>query len=122
MAKLPDQMLNEHLRDEIRNIVRETVTDTVRELRKNGLLKRSDDVAYNEIGARLYEYYRSPSKDPEMGMALEKIKDDYYFPILPRYYEEKASYDWIAERFGCEISTVTRNKKRLCLKLFMLLQ
>ena len=42
----------------IKEIVKAAVVETVKELRKNGLLKRSDDVAYAEISERLFEYYR----------------------------------------------------------------
>lgn len=100
----------------------EVVRETVKELRKNGLLKRSDDVAYSEVSSRLYEYYRNPERDPEVGAALEMIKGDYYAKIIPDYYKEKMSFDWLAEEFDCELSTITRNKKRLCLKIFQLLQ
>ena len=101
--------------------VKEIVKTTVRELRKNGLLKRGDDVAYSEISERLFEYYQNPERDSEMAEALERIKSDYYFEIIPKYYSEKYTIDWIAEEFQCEISTVTRNKKRLCLRLFNML-
>ena len=63
--------------DQIREIIKSTVVETVRELRKNGLLKRSDDVAYAEISERLFEYYRAPEKDPAMEAALEKISGDF---------------------------------------------
>lgn len=113
MAKLPDEVLRE--------IIKSTVIETVLELRKNGLLKRSDDVAYAEISERLYEYYQKPEYDEQMAEALEKIKGDYYFDILPQYYKSKITIDWIADAYHCEVSTISRNKKRLCMRLFRLL-
>ena len=117
MAKLPEQMISEKV---IQELVKGTVKETVKELRKNGLLKRSDDVAYSEISERLFEYYRNPDRDEAMTEALSKVKSDYYFEIIPQYYSKKVTIDWIAEEFQCEISTITRNKKRLCLRLFQL--
>ena len=46
MAKLPDQLISEEV---IRELVRGAVKETIRELRKSGMLKQSDDVAYAEI-------------------------------------------------------------------------
>ena len=118
MAKLPEDMIAEEL---IQELVKGTVVETVKELRKNGLLKRSDDVAYSEISERLFEYYRNPDRDKAMTEALAKIEGDYYFEILPQFYRSKVTIDWIAEGYHCEVSTITRNKRRLCLKLFRLL-
>lgn len=94
------------------------VKETVRELRKTGYLKRSDDIAYSEISSRLFEYFKNPDSDPEVGKALESVKGDQYYNIIPRYYCDRLTIDWIAEEFHCEISTITRNKKRLCLKIY----
>ena len=107
--------------DFIKEIVKAAVVETVKELRKNGLLKRSDDVAYAEISERLFEYYRAPEKDPAMEAALDKISGDYYFPAIKMYYQNKLTIDWIAEDYHVEISTVSRNKKRLCLRLYRIL-
>lgn len=98
--------------------IKEIVKDTVLEMRRNGLLRRADDVAYSEISSQLFEYYKDPDAYPELQPILEIIKGDMYFDILPFYYRERYTIDVIAEVFGCEISTVTRNKKRLCLKVY----
>lgn len=117
MAKLPEQLFSEEV---IRELVAGAVKETIQELRRNGLLKRSDDVAYAEISERLFEYYRNPARDEAMKTALEKIKVDYYYNIIPQYYRNKMTIDWIAEDYHCEISTIARNKKRLCLRLYNL--
>lgn len=104
-----------------RNEIREIVIDTVKELRNSGLLRRQDDVAYAEMAARLFQYYLEPLLDRSMGEALQEIKQDYYFSILPEYYGKRTTIETIAEEYGCEISTITRNKKRLCLHLYQML-
>ncbi|MBR2561436.1 MAG: hypothetical protein IKF16_01375 [Lachnospiraceae bacterium] len=100
-------------RDEIRDVV----VETVKELRNSGLLRRQDDVAYAEMAVRLYEYYKAPDRDEKMGEALRKIHGDYYFRILPDFYWDQKTIEQIAASFDCEVSTITRNKKRLCLHL-----
>lgn len=117
---LLDLQANIEAQEEIQ--IGEIIRDTVKEMRQNGLLKRSDDVAYSEVASRLYEYYRNPERDPEVAAALERIREDYYAEIIPAYYKDKTSLDWLAEKYGCELSTITRNKKRICLKIYQLLQ
>ena len=94
------------------------VKATIDELRKSGYLKRSDDIAYSEVSARLFEYFKHPDSDPVINSALDRIKGDRYYSIITMYYRDRYTIDWIAESFGCEISTITRNKRRLCLKIY----
>lgn len=101
--------------------VKEIVIETVKELRNSGLLRRQDDVAYAETAARLFQYYLEPLHDRPMADALQEVRQDYYFGILPEYYGKRTTIEVIAEEYGCEISTVTRNKKRLCLRLYQIL-
>lgn len=99
---------------EVKFIVRETIS----ELKRKGYLKRSDDIAYSEISARLFEYFRNPESDPDIRKALQNVESDQYYKILTMYYRDRFTIDWIAEEFDCEISTIVRNKKRLCLKVY----
>ncbi len=100
------------------NEVKVIVKATIKELRKSGYLKRSDDIAYSEISARLFDYFKHPDSDPDIATALNGIKGDHYYKIIPMYYRDRVTIDWIAEEFNCEISTITRNKKRLCLRIY----
>lgn len=122
MAKLPEKLIGEQLKREIREIVEDTVRETVREMKKSGLLKRADDVAYSEISARLYDFFKEPERDPEMAAALETISGDYYAQSLRDYYEDHLSLDIIAVAYHCDLTTIKRNKKRLCLQLYKILQ
>ncbi|QUH18689.1 sigma-70 family RNA polymerase sigma factor [Alkaliphilus sp. B6464] len=45
--------------------------------------------------------------------ALNPIKDDPYFEIIPMKYFESKSREYIAEELYCDIRTVDRNKNRL---------
>ncbi len=105
------------LSHEMRQIIKQTVRETVVALRNDGLLRRADDVAYAEMSARLYQFYRDKQTEPEIESALAVIGKDAYFDILPLFFREKYTVEQISEIFGCDISTVTRNKKKLCLRL-----
>lgn len=121
MAKLPDQLIAEEV---ITEIVAGTVKETIKQLRRAGMLRSSNDAAYQEIGSRLASYYRAGAEDKEMDAALDRLaaEEPDYFGILPEYYREKTKIEDIGPLIGCDRSTVLRQKKRLCLRLFQLLQ
>lgn len=120
MAKLPDQLIAEEV---ITEIVAGTVRETIKQLRKSGMMRSWNDGAYQEIGSRLASYYRG-TEDKEMDAALDRLaaEEPDYFGILPEYYREKTKIEDIGPLIGCDRSTVLRQKKRLCLRLFQLLQ
>ena len=88
-------------RDEVKSIVIETIA----ELKRSGMLK---DNSYEEISKKL--------KDGKK-VDLTRIKDDPYFDIIQLYFRDGCTNEKIAELLGVDVSTVTRNKKRLCLML-----
>lgn len=100
--------------------IKEIVRLTVRECERERLLKRADDVAYSEIQARLFEYYKRPDKYPEIDRAVTALTADPKFEIVPRYYRDRIQLDQLAEMLGVDISTVAKNKKRLALEIYRL--
>lgn len=116
----------EELIDLLAVAVQMTVRETVAELRKSGFLRVNDTQAYKSIASQLYTFFSAISDgkdyDHKMTDALKSIRDDPYYLIIVLYYREKKTIEQIAEIFDCEISTITRNKKRLCLELYGFLQ
>ncbi|OXS26390.1 MAG: hypothetical protein BI182_08310 [Acetobacterium sp. MES1] len=53
--------------------------------------------------------------------ALGKLNDDPYYEIIPAKYFEIKTHEQIAEMFGKDISTITRNKSRLVNELKIIL-
>ena len=53
--------------------------------------------------------------------ALETIKDDPYYDVIPFKYWDGMTFDEIAERFECDEKTIRRNKSRLVNKLKIML-
>ena len=98
--------------DRERELVRQTVRETLQQLKKEGMLKSADDILYKEMTQRLFDYYRDGS-DPALGEAIDKLKKDDYFDIIPRYFSRMMSIEDLAGAYGCERSTIWRNKKRL---------
>lgn len=101
------------------DVIRLTVRETIAEMRKMGFLNRDERQAYKSVSRKLYAHFEDISAggdgDPEITEALDSMIDDDYFPVLLYYYEDRMTVEQIAEAYDCEVSTITRNKKRLCL-------
>lgn len=103
--------------DEERILVQEVIQMTIRELKRNGMLKEPRDTAYPEISARLRAFYKDGGTDEDMRRALAVLAGDKYSKIIPLYFDYGYTIEEIAEVYGVEVSTITRNKKRLCLRV-----
>lgn len=99
--------------DEIRTIVRVTIE----ELKRSGILKPYNETAYAEASEMLRAYFSGDS-DERIETALKHLERDPYYKILPLYYDYGYTIEKIAEHFEVEVSTIVRNKKRLCLAIY----
>lgn len=97
--------------------IRKVVSEVLDELIKRDMLRPSDKIAYSNVSDRLYDFYESGAKDYDVQTALKKIEADPYYMLIPLYFSELKTIDQLAEIFGVEVSTITRNKKRLCLAI-----
>ena len=103
---------------EIQRIIELTVEKTIAEFKKSGLLKDSENVAYSDASAILSSYYKMDKKEASITYAIQGIRFDPYARIIPMYYEQGKTLETIAEELGVDVSTVVRNKKRLCLAIY----
>lgn len=106
--------------EELKRYIDLVVGDAIKKLTDDGLIKRQTDIDYANVSKKLYEFYQGNHQE-EIGGAvrdgLEKLLDDPYFRILPLYYGQQVTIEKLAVEFGVDISTIVRNKKRLCLSL-----
>lgn len=98
--------------------VKRIVQLTIKEMRKQELLQDAESAAYKEISERLNAYYIG-IHDDDLQAALDEVKDDRYFDIITMFYFERYTVEQIAERLDVDVRTVSRNKKRLCLDIYM---
>lgn len=103
---------------EIQRIIELTVEKTIAGFKKSGLLKDTENVAYSDASAILSSYYKTDKKDASITYAIQGIRFDPYARIIPMYYEQGKTLETIAEELGVDVSTVVRNKKRLCLAIY----
>lgn len=104
-----------------REYIRQIVREVIAELNRNGLLITQDAHAYEKASEALKQYYQNKTPVAGLEKALSAIEDDPYFDIIPLYYARGYTNEKIAELLNVETSTVTRNKKRLCLALYKFL-
>ena len=89
------------------------VDKTVKALKNNNVLKNDDDVKYADISYMLIDYYQNGQNVPKIESALDAIKCDDYFEIIPMYYCDRLSIGEVAKHMNKDTSTIVRNKKRL---------
>lgn len=105
--------------------------DQIREIREFGLRGKSKSITSFEGGCGLIEVKTDAEKAEEkieaieasiavtrnfikiLDDAVDTLKDDQYYEIIPMRYFEKESMEEIAEHLYCDVSTVRRNKNRL---------
>lgn len=102
--------------EEIKKIVRMTV----KAMKKEGMTKNFSEVMYREMARRLYSHFNEEYSD-EVAKALNEVQKDMYFSIIPLYYGKRMTHEQIAEKMSVEVSTITRNKKRLCIEIYRLM-
>lgn len=105
--------------DQIVQIIKQTVGETIGQLRKQGLLRSASDLSYRKASEMLSSYYAEDGeRRRDVTEALKEFERDKYIKIIPLYYYYHYTLEEIAEEFDVEVSTISRNKKRLALAIY----
>ena len=104
--------------EEVKKYIDITVQRTIKEYKKNGILKESDNAVYADASEILASYYKGGKAEASITYAIQGQRFDPYFRIIPMYFEEGYTIEQVAEELGVDVSTVVRNKKRLCLAIY----
>lgn len=104
--------------DEVRKLIELTVQASITHFKKSGLLKDSDNVAYSDASQLITSFYNTGEKDQNIAYAIAGQRFDPYYKIIPLYFRDKKTVEAIAEELEVDITTVFRNKKRLCLAIY----
>ena len=102
--------------------IKKIVKQTIEELLRSGILRNNNELAYAEISSILTAYYQDGQDDELIRKAVQETESDPYGKIIPLYFDYGYTIERIAEAFHVEISTITRNKKRLCLQIYNSIQ
>ena len=104
--------------EEIRQYIDLAVAKSVEAYKRSGLLNQSKTAAYNDASEILFSYFEDGEKEASVKYALQTLRFDPYFRIIPMYYEMRMTNEGIASKLGVDVSTVVRNKRRLCLMVY----
>lgn len=110
---------------DIKRIINDTVNATVLKLKMAGLIRDDRKTAYQKTEELLRNYNAFVESDQpytqklvrKIDAALESIKDDIYYDVIPMTYFEGNTREAVAEYFDTTVTTISRNKNRLVNKL-----
>lgn len=97
---------------EIQAYIDAAIQSTIQGLKAQGII--SPDAPLRLTTSRLHDYYKNDMQDADITRALERLKEDRYIDIIPLYYYSHNTIEHIASLYDVDVSTITRNKKRLC--------
>lgn len=104
--------------EQIKAYIDTAIKRTVEEYKRNGLLLGEKSVAYTDAADLLRAYYRGGKKDNGITYAIQGLRFDPYYRIIELYFEQGKTNEQIAAELDCDVSTIMRNKRRLCLKIY----
>ena len=112
--------------DELSKLIRFTVAETVKELKRHGF-QQNDRAACAKIGSQLKLYYSGKLGTDtkiysELTGALRDVQGEAYFKIIPYFYKDGYKLDKIAMLMNMDSATVWRNKKRICMRIYNLIE
>ncbi|MDE7422313.1 MAG: hypothetical protein K2N51_01230 [Lachnospiraceae bacterium] len=97
--------------------IKEVVEETIKILKEKGFLYTGFE--YEDISKIMHQYYENGEKDERLRRCIKNIHNDRYFDIIPLYFKEKKTIEYIAEKLKVDSSTIVRNKKRLCRSIYI---
>lgn len=100
--------------------VRKVVQMTVKAMKREGMTRKFSDVMYRDAARMLYSHFNEEYNE-RVAKVLNEVKTDPYYCIIPMYYGKRMTHEQISEKMSVEVSTITRNKKRLCIDICRLL-
>lgn len=113
-------------KDEIKTLIDDTVNATVLKMKMARLLKDDRRTAIDKVEEVLRNYpilknirdkEDTTKLVAEIDKALTSISDDLYYDVIPMFYFENKTREYIALEYGTSITTISRNKTRLLNKL-----
>ncbi len=102
--------------------IREVVKMTLDELTQRKLIKDDYSVILKAVEKKLQAFFNDSVNGKGVGSVLNQLSDDNYLDVIFLQYRDGKTIEWIAEYMDVEVRTIMRNKKRLILKIYELLE
>lgn len=108
---------------EISEIIQATVDQTILKLKMTGLMKDSQQTAFQktEYVLRNYNNFKKAYSEDNtarkfidlVNAALEELESDPYYEVIPMTYFHNRTREEVAEYFDTTVTTISRHKTRL---------
>lgn len=102
--------------------IREVVKITLEELLNANALSDPFPRIKQIVEHKLRLFFNTNKDGTNIGYVLNQLSDDEYIDIIFLYYRDNKTLDFIAEYFDRDITTISRNKKRLILSIYTMLK
>lgn len=102
--------------------IREIVKMTIEELLNDNALTDPFPRIKQIVEHKLRLFFNTNKDGTNIGYVLNQLSDDEYIDIIFLYYRDNKTLDFIAEYFDRDITTISRNKKRLILSIYTMLK
>lgn len=102
--------------------IREIVKITLDELTTRKLIKDDYQFILKVVEEKLKAFFNDKGDCKGVSYALKSLSDDTYIDIIFLQYRDGKTLEWIAEAMDVEVRTVMRNKKRLIIRIYELLE
>lgn len=103
--------------EEIREIVKMTIEELLNDNALTDPFPRIKQIVEHELSL----FFNSNGKT-KVGSVLNQLSDDEYIDLIFLYYRDNKTLEFIAEYFDRDITTISRNKRRLILAIYNLLK
>lgn len=99
------------------------ISMVIDELTSRNLIKADDyqKSAVKDTEKKLYQFFNNHGDGYGINHALNILSDDPYMFIIFMKYKENKTLEYIAEYSNKDVSTIKRNKKRLILSIYQIL-
>lgn len=103
--------------------IREVVKITIDELTQRKLIQDDYPLILKVVERELHNFFNDETcKCVNLARALRQLSDDPYIDIIFLQYRDGKTLEWIAEYMDKHEVTIKRNKKRLIIKIYELLE
>ena len=102
--------------------IREVVKITLDELTQRKLIQDDYPAILKVVEKKLQAFFKDTGNSKGVGYALNQLSDDPYIDIIFLQYRDGKTLEWTAEYMDKHEVTIKRNKKRLIIKIYELLE
>lgn len=102
--------------------IKEIVKITLDELIQREIIKDNYQNILRIVERKLKDFFNNRGDGNNIGYVLRQLANDTYIDVLLFHYRDGKTLEAIAETMGVHVSTVKRNKQRLIIKIYNMLE